>query len=80
MPSSEPVMPPSTSEPSTISIGALSPDRVGTGRVADAVAAERGDEQRDQAEAVGDDVPGALAQPVSDQHADARCRSAPWSC
>ena len=34
------------------------------------VAARAGDEQRDQAEAVGDDVAGALAQPVPDEHAD----------
>ena len=44
------------------------------------MAAERGDQQRDQAEPVGDHVAGALAQPVPDQHADARCRAARWPC
>ena len=64
------MMPPTTSEPSTISIGALSPtarDQAGSEML---VAADAGDQQRDQAEAVGDHVAGALAQPVPDQHAD----------
>ena len=50
MPSTEPMMPPSTSEPSTISIGALSPTAPDQAGSAMLVAAERGDQQGDQAE------------------------------
>ena len=45
------------------------------GRVGDAGGGRGGDQQGDQAEPVGDHVPGALAQPVPDEHADAPCRA-----
>ena len=63
-------MPPISSEPSTISTGAESPTSSLSTRVGDGERRQRRDQQRDQAERVGDHVAGALRQPVAEQDAD----------
>ena len=72
MPRREPITPPMTSEPSTMSTGALDPTASTRAGSATAVAVVAGDEQRDQPEGVGDHVAGALREPVADQDADGR--------
>ena len=65
-------MPPTSSAPSTISIGAEDADAVGEVGVEHRHRAGRGDQQRDQAERVGDQLAGALGEPVAEEHAEGR--------
>ena len=70
--SSDPTMPPTSSDPSTTSIGALEPMWSTSAAVGDRERREDRDQQGDQAEAVGHDVAGALREPVPEEHAEAR--------
>ena len=70
MSTSDPAIPPISSDPSTINTGAAVPTAAARTGLVTSAAASRADQQGDQTEPVGDGLPGPGGQSVPEQQSE----------